>query len=539
MVNYRRKKRLSWFAVVFIFYEVSVALAAVPTTLNYQGQLTDYSGTPLNGFYLINFYLYSSETEGSNLWTEQQLVEVANGVFNVSLGTVEPFTENLFDNSTLYLELQIFNSSTGWEILTPRQQFASAAFAMKAAMAEGVANGGVINVMIADGAINTAKIAAGAVSLDKIADGAIVTEILTHDGSGSDLDADLLDGLDSSAFAASNHTHEYLGVWKHNGTGNYVYPSGEESTFDPDVWVCIGNQTPETLLHIYDFSYDSSGGEDHRPQINIYQDGAGDAAQTFRLQFDGGNKHHFTLGIDKHFTTTTFPPSPDSFDFKICHETYEEVGGAVPATLGYLKGEAYDAAEMMVRIHGTDWPESGPDKKASGIIDFNHQSRARVYLSSPQIIVPGVWIGVEFDTTMYDEHDEVALGSSNTPAVFTATETGYYQVNARVEFEIDAGSLDCGSGWDIDSYVSIAIYHNQTSHYAFGNNLQIYNHSLADIVGSEGGWFAKNSGPNISDVIFLQAGDTIEIQVFQNACEPLPLTGGAKNLSYFSIHKVS
>ena len=141
MVNYRREKRLSWLIVVFIFYGASFAFAAVPTTIHYQGQLTDSSGNPTNGFYLINFYLYSSETGDSYLWVEQQLVEIANGVFNISLGAEEPFPENLFDNSTLYLELQIFNSGTGWEKLTPRQQFASAAYAMKAAIADGVANG--------------------------------------------------------------------------------------------------------------------------------------------------------------------------------------------------------------------------------------------------------------------------------------------------------------------------------------------------------------------------------------------------------------
>ena len=39
------------------------------------------------------------------------------------------------------------------------------------------------------------------------ADGAALAEILDDDGSGSGLDADLLDGLDSSAFAAAAHNH--------------------------------------------------------------------------------------------------------------------------------------------------------------------------------------------------------------------------------------------------------------------------------------------------------------------------------------------
>ncbi|MEE4364224.1 MAG: hypothetical protein V2J08_09840 [Desulfotignum sp.] len=514
---------------------VSGLQAAVPRQMSYQGQLSDDTGNPLNGFYLINFYLFSTETGGSHLWNEQQLVQVSNGIFNVSLGSDDPFPEDVFDNADLYLEIEIFNSGTGWESLTPRQQITSTAFAIKAGIAESIADGGVSNVMIADNAVSETKIAPGAVSADKIANGAIVSEILAYDGAGSNIDADLLDGLDSSAFAASDHDHEILNVWTENG--NYIYPSGEEATYDPDVWVCIGNKKPETLLHIYDFDTNISGDEDHRPQIYIDQDGNGDAALTYILDLSGGNRHHFTLGIDQHFP---LPPAtyPASFDFKICHETYHEVGNAVPDTLGYLKGEAYNSPEMMVRVHGTDWSESGPEKKSSGIIDFNHQSRARVHLSDSQVIDPGFWIGVEFNAITYDEHGEMTLGSAGQPSVFTARETGYYQVNARVEFLIDEDISDC-YGWGSNSYASIAIFHNQTTHYAFGTNHQIYNDTLASVGGASAGWFVGNNAPNISDVVFLQAGETVEIQVFQNSCVPLMLKGGPGHLTYYSIHKLS
>lgn len=49
-------------------------------------------------------------------------------------------------------------------------------------------------------AVTTAKLTNNAVTGDKLADGACLTELANNDGSGSGLDADLLDGLDSGAF---------------------------------------------------------------------------------------------------------------------------------------------------------------------------------------------------------------------------------------------------------------------------------------------------------------------------------------------------
>lgn len=51
-------------------------------------------------------------------------------------------------------------------------------------------------------------IGAGVVSSTMLADGAALAEILDDDGTGSLLDADLLDGSHASAFATSGHTHE-------------------------------------------------------------------------------------------------------------------------------------------------------------------------------------------------------------------------------------------------------------------------------------------------------------------------------------------
>lgn len=73
------------------------ANAQVPTTLNHQGALKDAEGTPLNGNFVLTFRLFDAATEGTELWSENQGVEITDGLFHVVLGTVEPLDDLPFD----------------------------------------------------------------------------------------------------------------------------------------------------------------------------------------------------------------------------------------------------------------------------------------------------------------------------------------------------------------------------------------------------------------------------------------------------------
>ena len=94
----------------------------------------------------------------------------------------------------------------------------------------------------------------------------------------------------------------------------------------------------------------------------------------------------------------------------------------------------------------------------SGIIDFDSQSRARAYMTHAQLIPPSAWIPIEFDDDFtvsggYDQQNEFTLYTGpGTFGFFTATEDGYYQVNARTEFGFDTAQPQLGG------YVSIAIF---------------------------------------------------------------------------------
>ena len=64
--------------------------ADVPQKINYQGYLTDASGTPITGLVSMTFAVYPVATGGTAIWTETQSVSVANGLYNVQLGAVTP-----------------------------------------------------------------------------------------------------------------------------------------------------------------------------------------------------------------------------------------------------------------------------------------------------------------------------------------------------------------------------------------------------------------------------------------------------------------
>lgn len=71
---------------------VSVVSAQIPSTMSYQGYLTDNSGNEVNGTHNFLFKIYEVETGGTAIWDENHLgVDVEKGVFNAileNLGTV-------------------------------------------------------------------------------------------------------------------------------------------------------------------------------------------------------------------------------------------------------------------------------------------------------------------------------------------------------------------------------------------------------------------------------------------------------------------
>ena len=230
----------------------------------------------------------------------------------------------------------------------------------------------------------------------------------------------------------------------------------------------------------------------------------------------------------------------------------------------------------------------------SGITDINNQSRCRVYQQNNTFIIPAsdpngeygqavsynYWTPVYYTQASYDQHGEYALvpyplvppmtvypysGGTNPPSYyfFTATEEGYYQVNARVDFayidyyvinENQAELTPISSSPVQGGYVSIGIFKADANGlnnimYSQGNKL------MASSDTNNGEPVEQNNlAPNVSDVIYLHRGEKISIWVYQtiyNGNIPLRVRNRDSNpwsfppdhdhptQVYVSIHKVS
>ncbi|MDD5303120.1 MAG: hypothetical protein PHS14_08410 [Elusimicrobia bacterium] len=105
----------------------------IPTQLHFQGRLTDSSNNPLTGLHSFVFGVYAAPTGGSLLWTETQpAVSVANGVFAVELGGVNPLASSVFVGSTTYLQVTVNGS-----VMLPRERLLAAPYAHNAGLLAG------------------------------------------------------------------------------------------------------------------------------------------------------------------------------------------------------------------------------------------------------------------------------------------------------------------------------------------------------------------------------------------------------------------
>ena len=289
----------------------------------------------------------------------------------------------------------------------------------------------------------------------------------------------------------------YGQLWSKSGSFTYLTNMAD--------WLGIGTSVPTTNVNVFESNADIS------PAIKIEQTGSGDASQEFSVAAGS-----FSIGID----------NSDSDNFEISSTSSLTGSG----TGGYV-----DPTTMM-RIH--------TENPIEGIVDFNHQSRARAYYQDHlQMIPSSVFTPIEFDldTPVYpgfDEHGEFTLyGGPGTTSFFTATEEGYYQVNARCEYVLEEDGMPILIPAPY-AHVSIGILltpfiTGSTVPYSAGNNLMISGPAL---MGGEA--WVKNNAPNIADIIYLLPGDKIEIYAFHTAGVPLPLLPGAP-WAYVSIHKLS
>ncbi len=225
--------------------------AEVPTVISYQGKLMESSGIPVtDGPRQMTFAIYDAETSGNQLWFETNpSVQVTGGLFSVLLGSVKPFTANVFDGADRWFGVTIGTDPE----LAPRQRIASAAFAQ-------------IAKTVVDGAITVGKLADGAVTANKLApDAKIPAGVIvmwsgatpppgwalcngqngTPDlrdkfivGGGSSYSIGSQGGASSHSHVVNDHTHEMNHTHgmnhQHTGTTSSGSGPGVYSGNDPD-----------------------------------------------------------------------------------------------------------------------------------------------------------------------------------------------------------------------------------------------------------------------------------------------------------------
>lgn len=145
MHRFKLSKILLGSLLIFICSATFSFAGSIPQLINYQGALTDTSGSPVpDGQYAVVFSIYDAPTGGTALWTETwnsstTPVITLKGTLNVLLGSYKPIPASLFaDHAVTYLGIKVGNDSE----MLPRQKIASVGYAFKAEY--GVPKGAII-----------------------------------------------------------------------------------------------------------------------------------------------------------------------------------------------------------------------------------------------------------------------------------------------------------------------------------------------------------------------------------------------------------
>ncbi|MEE4178395.1 MAG: tail fiber domain-containing protein [Bacteroides sp.] len=101
---------------------------AVPATIDFQGRLYDSGGSPVNATLSIKFSLYDIGSGGTALWTETKSVQVTDGLFQVKLGEVTPFSQTHFSGADRWLGIKVGTEAE----MSPRTKISSVGYAMQA-----------------------------------------------------------------------------------------------------------------------------------------------------------------------------------------------------------------------------------------------------------------------------------------------------------------------------------------------------------------------------------------------------------------------
>ncbi len=216
----------SLFVVIFVALAASVMAQGILTeSFTYQGRLFD-EGSAVNGVYDFEFKLYDRADFSTGLQVGSAVIvddtTVWDGLFAVELD----FGAALYTGNEVWLQVALREgTSTGpYTGLDPRQKMTAAPFATLALDADRLGGYDASSYSLVGHPHSGTDITSGTVSAARIdgtiaRDSEIMPTVLANDGSSSGLDADYLDGSNSTSFArkatsakAYGYVSEYSGL---------------------------------------------------------------------------------------------------------------------------------------------------------------------------------------------------------------------------------------------------------------------------------------------------------------------------------------
>lgn len=184
-------------------------VAQLPRTISFQGVLTDASGNPLpDGQRQLRIALYSTQSGGSALYSEQHNATTQGGVFSLLIGSVTPIPSSLEFDRPYFIGVSV----NGGAELSPRTPLTSVPYALHAQRADHAATAAML-LPGADGVVTSVNGLDGDITLQG-AGGTSVTK------SGSTIT------ITSAGGSASG----IAGVQNSDGTLDISNPSGPIAT---------------------------------------------------------------------------------------------------------------------------------------------------------------------------------------------------------------------------------------------------------------------------------------------------------------------
>lgn len=232
----------SFVLACFAFSAPAHAVQSIPYKMNFQGRLTNTSGVTLSGNYDMQLKLYTAATGGSFVWGETRTaangnaVTVTSGLFSVLIGegtavtgTAASLQAALAANQTLYLEMTV-----GTEVLSPRNQVGSAAYAFVADTLDGIDSSAFAQTSNNTTFTGTLGVSTTNAAAFTVAGGG--TSLLTADTSNMLVKIGTADAAAQVLVLDSNASDPGAGALSTNGAMYYNSSSGKFRCYQAGAW---------------------------------------------------------------------------------------------------------------------------------------------------------------------------------------------------------------------------------------------------------------------------------------------------------------